>query len=94
MRCRSEFKYLRNNFISRYNEIEKYDFENVESNLPPNWKQFNAIGHFTQVVWKRATKMGVGKALSASGTCWVVANYDTGNYNSAEAFKNNVKRPL
>ena len=63
MRCRSEFKYLRNTIISRYDEIEKHDFENVENNLPPNWKQFNAIGHFTQVVWKRATKMGVGKAL-------------------------------
>ena len=54
-------------------------------------KQFKKIGHFSQVVWKRATKMGVGKALSANGVCWVVANYDAGNYGSTEAFEKNVK---
>jgi len=71
-----------------YAEIKKYDFENVENNL----KHFDA-GHFTQVVWKRATKMGIGKA-SANGTCYVVGKYDAGNYFSAEAFKNNVKKLL
>lgn len=76
---------------SWYDEIEKYDFENVENNLP--LEQFKQIGHFTQVVWKRATKMGIGKA-SANGKCFVVGQYDGGNYGSAEAFKNNVKKPL
>ena len=86
-RRKSEFKCLHDKIISRYDEIKKYDFENVENN------KYMQIGHFSQVVWKRATKMGIGKA-SANGKCFVVGQYDAGNYGSTEALKNNVKKPL
>jgi hypothetical protein len=32
-------------------------------------------GHFTQVVWKGSTELGMAWAKSAKGTTYVVANY-------------------
>ena len=38
------------------------------------------IGHFTQIVWKNSTKVGVGIATFGAKT-WVVAKYTpSGNY--------------
>ncbi len=39
------------------------------------------IGHFTQVVWRNSTKMGVARASNSSGWTYVVTNYSPpGNY--------------
>ncbi|XP_076346921.1 uncharacterized protein LOC143245028 [Tachypleus tridentatus] len=50
-----------------YSEIDKYDFGKEPS-------LFNS-GHFTQVVWRSSTEMGVGKACG-KGKIIVVANYN------------------
>ena len=51
-----------------YSEIEKYDF--------PSSSGTSAItGHFTQLIWKKSTKLGVGMATSKSGNVYVVAHY-------------------
>ena len=33
----------------------------------------SGTGHFTQVVWKSSTKLGMGHAVSANGWTYVVA---------------------
>ena len=49
-------------------------------------------GHFTQVVWKGSTRMGVGRATNSRGWTYVVANYyPPGNMQGA--FTANVLRP-
>ena len=41
----------------------------------------NCLGHFTQVIWKSSSRLGVGYARSRGGTVYVVANYDPpGNF--------------
>lgn len=69
-----------------YNEIKFYDYEKPE---------FSAeTGHFTQVVWKGTTKMGVGSAKGRDGakhTLFVVAQYKVPG-NVDEAFRENVLR--
>ncbi len=43
--------------------------------------------HFTQVVWSKTTKIGCGKATSASGNDIVVCNYSPkGNYSGVSPF--------
>ena len=67
-----------------YNEIKYYDFKKSE---------FSAeTGHFTQVIWKESTKMGVGYAKGRNGakhTLYVVAQYTLPG-NVEEAFSENV----
>lgn len=55
-------------------------------------------GHYTQVVWKSATKVGCGRATCSmkdsqgkthKGTNWV-CRYDTGNTNTPDALRQNV----
>jgi cysteine-rich secretory family protein/PAN domain-containing protein len=55
-------------------------------------------GHYTQVVWKAATKVGCGRATrkiqdkngkTHDGTAWV-CRYDTGNTNTPAALRQNV----
>lgn len=68
-----------------YSEIKDYNFSNA--------KFCAGTGHFTQVVWRGSTLLGVGIANSRNGGIYVVANYDpAGNY--AGQFTENVPRPL
>ncbi|CAF4158003.1 unnamed protein product, partial [Adineta steineri] len=57
-----------------YAEIKDYDWSK------PGYK--GSIGHFTQVIWKDTTKLGIGRAVTGNnGTAYVVANYyPAGNY--------------
>ncbi|CAF4077497.1 unnamed protein product, partial [Rotaria sordida] len=57
-----------------YDEIEDYDFSR------PGFS--GATGHFTQIVWKGSTQLGVGIAFGNGGRrAIVVCNYDPpGNY--------------
>lgn len=49
-----------------YNEVQNYNFSS------PGFA--NNTGHFTQLVWKGTTHVGIGKAVRGS-TTFVVANY-------------------
>merc|ERR1719378_1412023 len=78
--------------LAWYNEIKDYRYAN------PGFS--GATGHFTQVVWKDSTKVGVGIAHSAPDgagfiTTYIVAKYTPqGNFyqrgKEAEAFRANV----
>lgn len=55
-----------------YNEISLYNFAKGEFS--------SATGHFTQLVWKSSTKLGLGLAYNGI-KYYVVANYQApGNY--------------
>lgn len=70
---------------SWYDEIKHYTF-GVEP------RGVSQIGHFTQVVWKKSQRLGVGYAKSRSGKMLVVCTYDPrGNYMGE--FNANVNRP-
>ena len=47
--------------ISRYSEIKDYDYGTADT------KNGKAVGHFTQLVWKDTTQVGVGIASKKSG---------------------------
>lgn len=39
------------------------------------------VGHYTQMVWKTTTHVGIGQAVCRNGAVMIVANYDpAGNY--------------
>ncbi|MEE6504709.1 hypothetical protein FKM82_005305, partial [Ascaphus truei] len=66
-----------------YNEIKDYDFNN------PGYR--SGTGHFTQVVWRGSTKLGVAVATDGRGDFFVVAQYNPpGNVNTAAHFQSNV----
>lgn len=68
-----------------YNEIKDYDFNN------PGFTY--RTGHFTQVVWKASTQLGIGFATK-DNKHFVVALYrEHGNINTREHFQANVPRP-
>ena len=68
---------------SWYDEIKDYDFKKGKS------KNGGVVGHFTQLVWKDSTQLGIGVAKSAKNSIYVVANYHPGgNFNHNEL--NNV----
>ena len=75
-----------------YREIDYYNYAKP-SYRGPNGE---ALGHFTQLVWKASTKLGIGVSMTkfeSGGRLWdayiVVAHYSpTGNFNSA--FGDNV----
>jgi hypothetical protein len=53
---------------------------------------FKISGHFSQVVWRNSTELGMGMARDRSGKVIVVANYNPpGNY--IGQFAQNVSRP-
>ncbi|XP_001359232.3 Golgi-associated plant pathogenesis-related protein 1-like [Drosophila pseudoobscura] len=66
-----------------YDEISKYDFKKPGFNME--------TGHFTQVVWKASTHLGMGKATDKLGRIWVVGRYKPpGNFKGQ--FEENVPR--
>ena len=44
-----------------------------------NVQDDNQVGHFTQLIWRDARLLGVGRAVAENGTAYVVCNYDQGN---------------
>lgn len=68
---------------SWYDEIALYNYNS------PGFS--SGTGHFTQVVWRDSTKLGIAKAQNSKGQIFVVANYDPpGNYQGQ--FEENVPR--
>ncbi|MEE6504710.1 hypothetical protein FKM82_005306 [Ascaphus truei] len=66
-----------------YNEIKFYNFSN------PGFA--SNTGHFTQVIWRGSTQLGVGLATDGRGTFYVVGQYNPpGNVNTAAHFQSNV----
>lgn len=58
-----------------YGEIKDYTYGPLEGT---NWAK---TGHYTQMVWKNTTHVGIGAATCASGAILIVANYNPpGNY--------------
>jgi hypothetical protein len=53
---------------------------------------FKISGHFSQMVWKNSTELGIGRARDQNGKVFIVANYNPpGNY--IGQFAENVPRP-
>ncbi len=58
--------------------IEEKSEYNHRGNWNDNWQ---AAGHYTQIVWRSTTHMGLGVAVSNSGETYVVARYNPpGNF--------------
>jgi uncharacterized protein YkwD len=58
-----------------YSEIKEYKYGALMNN---NWYK---TGHYTQMVWKTTTHIGIGKAVCKNGSILIVANYSpSGNY--------------
>ncbi|KAJ8261073.1 hypothetical protein COCON_G00167960 [Conger conger] len=71
---------------SWYSEIKDYDFSKPGPSME--------TGHFTQLVWKSTTEVGVGLATDGN-TVFVVGQYSpAGNITSVEYFENNVLPPV
>ncbi|XP_066538282.1 GLI pathogenesis-related 2, like [Hoplias malabaricus] len=69
-----------------YNEVNQYNFNH------PGFS--SATGHFTAMVWKSSTKLGVGKAVASDGSTFVVARYfPAGNITNQGHFQANVLPP-
>lgn len=60
---------------SWYSEIKEYKYDVVTMD------NYYPTGHYTQMVWKNTTHVGIGVAICADGGIIIVANYDpAGNY--------------
>ena len=60
---------------SWYEEKESYVYQTLDEN---NWQ---GTGHYTQMVWKSTTEVGMGVSYCSNGAKIVVANYNPpGNY--------------
>ena len=68
-----------------YNEVSQYDYKRA--------KFVPKTGHFTQVIWKKSVQLGIAKAVSASGICYISANYDPPG-NVQGAYESNVQPPI
>lgn len=55
---------------SWYSEIKDY------KNQVLNERNWYAAGHYTQMVWKTTTSVGMGKAVCPNDAIIIVANYD------------------
>ena len=75
-------------FVYRYDEVCQYNF-----NLH---RYQSGLGHFSQIVWKASTELGIGKytGRSQGRTCtYIVARYkDAGNVNSPRYFQRNLSK--
>ena len=59
--------------------VDSWYDESKDYNYSKGWsKNGRMIGHFTQLVWKGTTKLGIGVAKSSGGSFYVVANYHIG----------------
>jgi len=66
---------------SWYSEIKDYKHEPLNDS---NWYK---AGHYTQMVWRNTTKVGIGQATCPSGAIIIVGNYDpAGNYMGEKAY--------
>lgn len=60
-----------------YEEIKDYTYSPIGSGQ----NNFGAIGHYTQMIWKTSTHVGMALAVSESGATYVVARYSPpGNF--------------
>lgn len=60
---------------SWYSEINEYKYGPIKGN---SWYK---TGHYTQMVWKKTTHLGMGMAVCRDGAILIVANYNpSGNY--------------
>ena len=55
-----------------YDEIKDYDFINGKT------KNGEVVGHFTQLIWKGSTQLGIDVAKSSKNSVYVVGNYHPG----------------
>ena len=61
---------------SWYSEIKDYKYGPLK-----NDSNFYKIGHYTQMIWKNTTYVGIASAISKTGKVYVVARYyPAGNY--------------
>ncbi|KAE9553955.1 hypothetical protein FO519_002819 [Halicephalobus sp. NKZ332] len=67
-----------------YSEVEKANFNDLEGTM-------NCL-HFTQLVWKKSTKIGIGVTVAKNGMCFVVADFDPPG-NIVGYFSQNVSPP-
>lgn len=66
-----------------YNEVNEYDFS------VPGFS--SKTGHFSQLIWKDSTEIGVGVALDKEKKVYVVMQFSPpGNVCNDDVFKNNV----
>ena len=60
---------------SWYSEIKDYKYGKLNNN---NWYK---TGHYTQMVWRNTTHVGMGMTVCKNGSILIVANYSpAGNY--------------
>jgi glioma pathogenesis-related protein 2 len=76
-----------------YGEIKFYNYETFASNDPKE-----AIGHFTQLVWKDCTKIGAGRVCGKNADKEYHETYIVVNFfprgNMTGAYKENVLPPI
>ena len=64
-----------------YSEIKDFNGEKLTT------KNFAKVAHYTQMVWKTTSKIGIAKASCPSGATIIVANYSPlGNYMGQKPF--------
>lgn len=69
--------------LAWYNEIQDYTYAPIGSKK----NNFAAIGHYTQMVWKSTTAVGIALAVSKSGATYVVARYSPpGNWQGEKPY--------
>lgn len=66
---------FKNASLSWYAEKHDYSYSKIGDEL-----NFDVIGHYTQMIWKKTTMVGFGYARSDAGNTYVVARYsEAGN---------------
>jgi hypothetical protein len=82
--------------VAWYDEIKYTDPCGTATSMQDSHPAGEAIGHYTQVVWRGSTKLGCGKGRSTvnanSGDFWVCQYCTAGNY--AGQFEQNVNAPI
>lgn len=64
-----------------YSEVKDYKHGPLRDD---NW---SVVGHYTQMVWRNTTKVGIAQAVCKGGEILIVANYDpAGNYLGETAY--------